>query len=35
MKTSSSLVKLILFALTTLLATGTLAATIANVQLGD
>jgi phospholipid/cholesterol/gamma-HCH transport system substrate-binding protein len=34
-KTSSSLVKLILFALATLLATGTLAATIANIQLGD
>ena len=35
MKTTPSLVKLVLFALTTLLATGTLAATIANVQLGD
>ena len=35
MKTTPSLVKLILFALITVLATGTLAATIANVQLGD
>ena len=35
MKTTSSLVKLIVFAVATLLATGTLAATIANVQLGD
>ena len=35
MKTTSSLAKLIAFAVATLLATGTLAATIANVQFGD
>ena len=35
MRTSSSLVKLLLFAAATVLATGTLAATIANIQLGD
>ena len=35
MRTSSSLVKLLLFAAVTVLATGTLAATIANIQLGD
>ena len=35
MRTTSSLVKLVGFIVVTLLATGTLAATIANVQLGD
>lgn len=35
MKTTSSLVKLIIFIVATLLATGTLAATIANTQFGD
>jgi phospholipid/cholesterol/gamma-HCH transport system substrate-binding protein len=35
MRTSASLAKLLVFAATTLLATGTLAATIANVQLGE
>jgi phospholipid/cholesterol/gamma-HCH transport system substrate-binding protein len=34
-KTSASLAKLIAFAVATLVATGTLAATIANIQLGD
>jgi phospholipid/cholesterol/gamma-HCH transport system substrate-binding protein len=34
-KTSSSLAKLVAFAVATLLATGTLAATIANLQFGD
>lgn len=35
MKTTSSLVKFIIFAVVTILATGTLAATIANIQPGD
>ena len=35
MRTSSSLVKLVVFIVATLLATGTLAATIANTQFGD
>jgi phospholipid/cholesterol/gamma-HCH transport system substrate-binding protein len=35
MKTTPSLVKLIIFIVATLLATGTLAATIANIQFGD
>jgi phospholipid/cholesterol/gamma-HCH transport system substrate-binding protein len=35
MKTTSSLVKLIIFALVTLVTFGTLAATIANISFGD
>ena len=35
MKTTPSLVKFIVFAIVTILATGTLAATIANIQPGD
>ena len=35
MKTTSSLVKFIIFAIVTILATATLAATIANIQPGD
>ncbi len=35
MRTTSSLVKLVLFAVVTLLATGVLALTIANIQVGD
>ncbi len=35
MRTTSSLVKFLIFAAVTILATGTLAATIANIQLGD